>query len=212
MGYNNLNYLKFWGNPDLFKLKFKREPKVWSIDEVHDLYLKALDRHNKRLKLWIDCVDRIVNETNEFDKDKRKIFFTKDGKFYQRELSKNHEYDSWGVHSADLVKFSSTSTLVDRNEKLEFLLSNEKAFELGELYESLQGNTKHLHLRVKHIISEMVQDKLRFKFKNCESPEMLTISIGEKRYYVKCDDQYRRSRIYKKFELLNEVTEEIKLI
>ena len=161
MGYNTLNYLKFWGNSDLFRLKFKRDPKAWSIDEVHDLYLGALDRHNKRLKLWIDCVDRIVKETNEFEKDKRKIFFTRDGKIYQRELSRYQEYDSWGVGSPELVKFSSNSTLVDRNEKLEFLLSNEKAFELGELYESLKGNTRHLHLRVKQILSEMVQDKLR---------------------------------------------------
>jgi hypothetical protein len=209
--YNSLNFQKFFGNSEFFKLKFKREPKVWTIEGVHDLYLKALDRHNKRLKLWIDCVNRIVNETHEFEKDKRKIFFTKDGKIYQRVLNKNLEYNSWGVCSPDLVKFSSNSTIVDRNEKLEFLLSNEKAFELGELYESLQGNTRHLHLRVKQVLSEMVQDKLREKFKNTESPNMLTILIGEKRYYVVCDDQYRRSRIYKKFELLNEVTEEIKL-
>jgi hypothetical protein len=208
MSYNE----RFWGNnTDLFRFKFKREPKVWSIEKIHDLYLMALDRHNKRLDLWIDCVNRVVNETNEFEKDKRKIFFSKDGKIYQRVLSRYYEYDSWGVGSPELVKFSSSSTLVDRNEKLEFLLSNEKAFELGELYESLQGNTKHLHLYVKQILSEMVQNKLREKFKNIDSPEMLTISIAEKRYYVRCDDQTRRSRVYKKFELLNQVTNEIKL-
>jgi hypothetical protein len=210
MRYNQLNYQRFSGNGDLFKFKFGREPRFWTLDEVHDLYLKALDRHNERLKLWIDCVDRIVNETDEFEKGKRKIFFTKEGKFYQRVLSKNTEYDSWGVQSAELVKFSGNS-IFDRNEKLEFLLSNEKAFELGELYESLQGRTKHLHLYVREILSEIVEDKLRLKFKDCESPQMLTISIGNKRYYVKCDDQWRRSRLYKKFELLNEVTGEIKL-
>jgi hypothetical protein len=211
MSYNKLNYQRFLGSPDLFKFKFGRQPRVWTIDEVHDLYLKALDRHNKRLKLWIDCVNRIVNETNEFEKNKRKIFFTKGGKFYQRVLSKNHDYNSWGVQSADLVKFSLDKTIHNRNEKLEFLLSNEKAFELGELYESLQGRTKHLHLYVKQILSEMVQDKLRLKFKDCESPRILTVTISDKRYYVECDDQHRRSKIYKKFELLNEVTEEIKL-
>jgi hypothetical protein len=50
MGYNSLNYLRFWGNSDLFKIKFKREPKVWTIDDVHELYLKALERHLKRQK------------------------------------------------------------------------------------------------------------------------------------------------------------------
>ena len=211
MGYNKLNYQRFLGNSEFFKMKFKRDPKVWNIEEIHDLYLKALDRHNKRLKLWIDCVDRIVKETKEFEKDRRKIFFTRDGKIYQRELHKNYEYDSWGVSSSSLVNFTENSTQVNRNEKIEFLLSNEKAFELGELYESLQGNTRHLHLRVKSILSGLIQEKLRDKFKNIESPEMITISIGDKKYYVKCDDQYRRSRLYKKFDLLNEVTEEIKL-
>lgn len=192
-------------------MKFKREPKNWTIESVHDLYIKALDRHTVRQNLVISCIDRIVNEVQEFEKDKRKIYFTKEGKIYQRELSRMTEYDSWGIRSADLVKFSTNSKIVDRNEKLEFLLSNEKAFELGELYESLQGNTKFIHFRVKEILSEMVQESLREKFKDIESPNILTVKIGDKKYYVECDDQYRRSRIYKKFKLLNEVTEDIEL-
>lgn len=211
MGYNRLNYQRFYGNTDFFKMKFKREPKNWTIESVHDLYIKALDRHTVRQNLVISCIDRIVNEVQEFEKDKRKIYFTKEGKIYQRELSRMTEYDSWGIRSADLVKFSTNSKIVDRNEKLEFLLSNEKAFELGELYESLQGNTKFIHFRVKEILSEMVQESLREKFKDIESPNILTVKIGDKKYYVECDDQYRRSRIYKKFKLLNEVTEDIEL-
>jgi hypothetical protein len=57
----------------------------------------------------------------------------------------------------------------------------------------------------------MVQESLREKFKGIESPNILTVKIGDKKYYVECDDQYRRSRIYKEFELLNEVTEDIEL-
>ncbi len=211
MGYNHLNYQRFWGNSDLFKLKFKREAKVWTIDEVHELYLKSLKRHSVRQKLVVDCVNRIIDEVQEFEKDKRKVYFNREGKIYQRELSKNSEYDSWGIRSADLVNFNSDKTIINRNEKLEFLLSNEKAFELGELYESLQGNTKHYHLRIREILSEMIEDKLRFIFKEKEAPNILTVSIGDKKYYVQCDDQYRYSRVYKKFKLLNEVTEDIKL-
>jgi hypothetical protein len=102
-------------------------------------------------------------------------------------------------------------TINNRNEKLEFLLSNKKAFELGELYESLQGNTKYYHLRVREILSEMIQDKLNSVYKNKVSPNIITVSIGDKKYYVECEDQYRHSKIYKKFKLLNEVEEEIKL-
>lgn len=211
MGYNHLNYQRFWGNSDFFKMKFKREPKVWTIESIHDIYLKVLERHRIRQQLVIDCVDRIVNEVHEFEKDKRKVYFTKDGRFYQRELNKSYDFNSWGICSPDLVKFNSDKTIHNRNEKLEFLLSNEKAFELGELYESLQGNTRHYHLRVKEILSEMIQDKLRKIYKELESPRILTVSIGDRKYYVECEDQYRYSRSYKKFNLLNEVTEEIKL-
>jgi len=211
MRYNHLNYQRFWGNSDFFKMKFKREPKVWTIESIHKLYLKVLDRHSVRQKLVVDCVNRIIDEVQEFEKDKRKVYFNREGKIYQRELSKNSEYDSWGIRSADLVKFNSDKTIHNRNEKLEFLLSNEKAFELGELYESLQGNTKYYHLRVREILSEMVEDKLRFIYKEKEAPNTLTVSIGDKKYYVQCDDQYRYSRVYKKFKLLNEVLEDIKL-
>jgi hypothetical protein len=57
----------------------------------------------------------------------------------------------------------------------------------------------------------MIEDKLRFIYKEKEAPSILTVSIDDKRYYIQCDDQYRYSRIYKKFKLLNEVTEEIKI-
>ena len=208
MRYNHLNCQRFWGNSELFKMKFKREPKVWDIESVHELYLKSLDRHLIRQNLVNDCVNRIIDEVQEFEKNKRKVYFNRGGKIYQRELSKNHEYDSWGIRSADLVNFNSDKK-INRNEKLEFLLSNEKAFELGELYESLKGNTKYYHLRIKDILSEMIESKLILIYKEKEAPNTLTVSVGDKKYYVQCEDRY--SRIYKKFKLLNEVIEDIKL-
>lgn len=210
MSFNKLNYQRFWGNTEYFKIKFGREPKNWTIEMIHDLYLRALERHNSRQKLVIDCIDRIVNEVKEFEKDKRTIYFNKNGKIYYRELSRYSQYDSWGIRSADVLKFQN-SKLEDRNSKIEFLLSNEKAFELGELYESLQGNTKFIHLRVREILSECIQEALRKKFEGIVAPQILTISIGDKSYYVECSDQHRMNRIYKEFKLLNEVTEEIKL-
>ena len=57
----------------------------------------------------------------------------------------------------------------------------------------------------------MIENKLRTIYKDKEAPRILTVSIGDKKYYVECDDQYRYSKIYKKFKLLNEVVDEIKL-
>lgn len=203
-------FLNYQRGIEYFKIKFGREPKNWTIEMIHSLYLRALERHNSRQKLVIDCIDRIVNEVKEFEKDKRTIYFNRGGKVYYRELSRYSQYDSWGIRSADVLKFKN-SKLEDRNSKIEFLLSNEKAFELGELYESLQGNTKFIHLRVREILSECIQDVLRKKFEGIVAPQISTISIGEKSYYVECSDHSRINKIYKEFKLLNEVTEEIKL-
>ena len=43
-------------NKKYYKWKFNRDPKDWTIEMIHDLYLRALDRHNKRHKLVIDVI------------------------------------------------------------------------------------------------------------------------------------------------------------
>ena len=195
---------------ELFEWKYKRQPKVWSIEQVHSLYLKTLERHNIRQKKILDVRDRIVSEVEEFEKGKRKVYFTKDDKIYQREFNYYLEYDSWGT-SWDVLKFTSDKTISSRDQKLEFLLSNDKQFELGELYESLKGDTKCLHHYIWHVLSEMVEEKLRVEFKGKDSPEILTIDISGHKYYVVCDKQHMYNRFYKKFELKNKEAEPIKI-
>ena len=208
-----MNYQKYSGlTKELFKMKFKREPKVRTIEEIHEIYLKTLERNKIKQKTVIDCIDRIVDEVEEFEKDKRKIYFVKDDIIYQIELRKHYEWNSWGIGSPDQVKFNDRLDVKSRDEKLEFLLSNDKAFELGEFYQSLKGNNRYYHQFVCRILSDMIQDKLREIFKDKDSPRIMTISIGDKKYYVECEDQYRYSRSYKKFNLLNEVGEEFKII
>lgn len=195
---------------ELFEWKYKRQPKVWSIEQVHNLYLKTLERHNIRQKKLLDVRDRIVSEVEEFEKGKRKVYFTKDDKIYQREFNYYLEYDSWGT-SWDVLKFTSDKTISNRDQKLEFLLSNDKQFELGELYESLKGDTKCLHHHIWHVLSEMVEEKLRVEFKGKDSPEILTIDISGHKYYVVCDKQHMYNRFYKKFELKNKEAEPIEI-
>lgn len=193
--------------PEIFEHKFKRKPKAWTIEMVHDLYLRSLDRHNKRQKLINDVVDKIAKNIQEFKKDKRTIYFIRNGKIYERNLYYHIEYDSWGIGCPDLVKFTNDKTSHSRNEKLEFILSKESQFELGELYESLQGNTKRLHWLIWEVLSGMVEEKLRDVLKGDKSQPISTISISDKKYYVVCGEQTIYNRFYKKFKLSNEVTE-----
>jgi hypothetical protein len=195
---------------ELFEWKYKRQAKVWTIEQVHDLYLKSLERHNIRQEKLIVVRDRIVNETPEIEKGRRKVYFTLDNVIRQINFNYYREYDSWGS-STDLVKFSSDKTVINRDEKLEFILSNDKQFELGELYHSMKGQSRCLHLYIWHVLSEMVEEKLRAEFKGKSSPEILTVDIAGYNYYVVCDKQNMYNHFYKKFELKNRETEIIKL-
>jgi hypothetical protein len=195
---------------ELFEWKYKRQTKMWSIEQIHDLYLRALERHSIRQKKLSDVIDRIISETPEFEKCRRKVFFTLDGKVHERDFHYWSQYDSWGS-STKLVEFRTEKTVDNRNEKLEFILSNDKQFELGELYQSIQGDSKFLHLFIWDILSEMVEDKLRVNFKGKSSPEILTIDISGYNYYVVCDKNHMYDRFYKKFELKNREKETIKI-
>ena len=39
-----------WQKSDSFEWKFKRKPKLRTISEVHDLYLRATERSEKKFK------------------------------------------------------------------------------------------------------------------------------------------------------------------
>ena len=82
---------------------------------------------------------------------------------------------------------------------------------MGELYHSMKGESRCLHLYIWHILSEMVEEKLRANFEGKSSPEILTVDISGYNYYVVCDKQHMYDRFYKKFELKNRESESIKL-
>ena len=56
--YNRFN----WQRADSFEWKFKRQPKLRTISEVHDLYLRALERSVKKSKEVMDCIAEIVRD------------------------------------------------------------------------------------------------------------------------------------------------------
>lgn len=42
-----------WQKADSFEWKFKRQPKLRTISEVHDLYLRAMDRSSRSIKKYL---------------------------------------------------------------------------------------------------------------------------------------------------------------
>ena len=42
--------------PEVFEYKFKRKPKDWSLEQLHDLYLCAKERAEKDVMRYILCL------------------------------------------------------------------------------------------------------------------------------------------------------------
>jgi hypothetical protein len=187
-----------------YKIKFGRKPKEWTIEMVHDLWVRAKDRSDKKRQDVRNCLDEIIRTVKPFDKNYRgdneyRVFYTngKDTCYYT--ISKS-ELGGHG-YSHDILKFK------DRDDKLTFLLSNQNAFELGQKFHDLNKLCSYQHGRVGKILSEMLNTYLRNNFKDYGGfNEVMTIRISNKSYYIKVDNS---SYPYKKFELLNEVTETI---
>jgi hypothetical protein len=127
---------------------------------------------------------------------------------YLKQLEKNRaaakgEYDD-ALRQANLDRDNALKLDKNREEKLNLLLSSQKQFELGELYDKYNRDNLYLCRIPWEALCEKVGDKLREKFKDKTAPEYFTITIGDRNYIVHCDEQSRYSRFYKKFSLKNE--------
>jgi hypothetical protein len=190
-----------------YKFKFGRDPKDWSIEKLHNLYLDARNRSMLKRKVILSIIDRIENELPDagvYSNMKTRVLFKeKDDKLFKRVLSYNNGYESWGIGSWEELKFKG-SVLENREEKLNLLLSCQKQFELGDIYDKYDRDNLYLWRIPWEALCEKVNDKLRKKFDNKTAPEHFTITIGDKNYVVHCDDQSRYNKFYKTFSLKNE--------
>jgi len=185
-------------NPEYFKHIYGRYPKNWTIESVHSLYLKLLERSNKRYELTRECIDEI---TSTIPKDNKHIcYYETDDRTMCIEFTYYNEYKSYGVsrNTLDMSKLS-------RDEKLAFLLATEKQFELGEKYNRLSKNESSYHYYVFSVLWEMIENKLKEHFKGVRPKDTFVISISDKKYYVIVD----RDRYYGNFKFGGECKNDV---
>ncbi len=196
-----VNFL--WHNLGYFEHRFKRKPKTWTIEEIHDLWKRATDRSNARRKIIADYTKEIVEHIPKNDRGEHIVYFKHDSgdRLMQYKLSYNRDWKSHGV-STDTVSFST------REEKLEFFTANELAFEMGQKYYELKKMSSDMHYRVRHFMWELIEAKLQKHFKNLDviPPDILIIDIADKKYYVELDTQHRYCG-YMKFHFKGECVE-----
>ena len=190
-------FLTYHRNPEFFKLRFGREAKRWSIEQIHDLWLRACERGNVRRKELCDYIQEIVKEITADDRGYHKVYFTHrkrpDGvcyySFKYEPMFKSHSYSN------------NDFKIETRDDKLVSMLGG-KPFEMGQKFHELEGMSTSLQHRVKHIMWTLIEDQLREKFKNEIPSSVFIIKIGNKRYNVIPKERYS---YYHTFELCDEV-------
>jgi hypothetical protein len=206
-----------WQRADSFEWKFKRKPKLHTISEVHDLYLRAMERSAKKSKEIVDCIAEIVRDIpptaayNNRYNDSYITYFYSDDVLYQYKMTYEESYGSYGT-SSDRVKFNQGSVEEIRDKKIHFILNNQRALELGEKYKRLCNANKHYHYTVKEAFELMIVEKLEEKYKKVNSvnmPKAIPVVVENRRYIFAVDPQSYGT--YKKFIFLGEVNEDIVL-
>ena len=201
-----VNFMRRWE----FELKFDRDPKEWSFDQLIDLYVRAKERADRRRKEFGDFINMIINELEPNDKGYYQVYFDREGTTSMYSIRKDDHF-GW-AYSTDRVAFSKEPVLA-REEKIDFLLNNEKKFELGEELRRLEKMKSVFDRHVFYIIEEAVNDKLCERFKKVKNhlvPKVIKVDLGGRIYNVALTKDSRSSGYdWKKFEILGEEHNEV---
>ena len=176
-----------------FRIKFNREPKQWSIEDLHNLYLKAKERSEKRQKLLTDCGKRILAELQPEDRDGSRYAYFYREEYHKKEcITSLYRYRVAQVKRRGFDSFSWSTERVDstasRDDKLSFILANERAFELGEEFKKIQSYRTSYHHYIWNEIWNMAEKKLDKIYKDKEVPTTIKLKIGDKEYLVVGED------------------------
>ena len=207
-----VNFFRTWE----FRGKFKRDPKTWSFKELHDLYLRAKERADKRRKDFSEFIDKIINEVepsdsmNPGERGSMQVYFDRDGITCKYSIRKD-EHFGW-AYSTDKVTFSKEKVLA-REEKINFILSKQKQFELGEELRRLEKMKSVFDRHVFAIIEQALNEKLCEKFKKVKNnliPKVIKVDLGDNIYYTALTKDSRNSGYdWKSFEILGKEQKEI---
>lgn len=178
-------YLQTKDGDDWFVKQFgrfykKRESRTKSLEQIHDIWIRAEARAEARRREKSKCIDEIVKEIPKNSKGTHIVYFYWDNVIYQYEVSYQSFFKSHGI-SFQSVKFSS-DVVTKREEKIDFILSNEKQFELGEKYRKLDRLECKKQYMVKNKFLEIIENNLKEIYKDKQAQEITIVSVGGKKY------------------------------
>jgi hypothetical protein len=201
-----VNFLRRWE----FECKFDRDPKTWSFKELHDLYLRAKERADRRRKEFSDFIDMIINEVEPNEKGERHVYLERENGTYMYCIRKDENF-GWS-YSTNYVTFSK-DVVTAREEKIDFILTNQRKFELGEKLRKLDKMKSSFDRHVFGIIEEAMDEELRKRYKKVKNhyvPKVIKVNLGGTVYYAALDKDSRNSGYdWKRFEILGQEQSDI---
>lgn len=184
--------------------------KYRSLDLIHDIWVRSIERSNLRRDNLIKVLDKIVENTEKDHYGYSKVFLKEDNKHYVYEISYNIGFKS-NSYSLNHLTFNS-DLQSGRDQKLEFLLADEKLFKMGEELRRADRANSYLQYIPERELNKALSLKLKAHFdKIKKTPEDVFIAkIAGKKYYVGLPSG-SSSKYYGQydFKILHEVEEEI---
>ena len=175
---------------------------MWSIEDLHSLWLKAKSRHDKRHNYLWNLI-REAGETLPCDKKEKQVYYyDKNNKLCKFNLCYISEYNSWSF-SWDSVKLDS------RDEKLSYWIADEKNFEFGQkISEAYKFTSGRLVGIVYTVMVDEINKVLNSKFKELKTipPKSFTIILGGIEYIILTDTDRGFGYSYNKFSLISPKT------
>jgi hypothetical protein len=141
---------------EYFIQKFGREPKSWTIDELHNLYIRVRDRSNRR---WVDFKNYVygvvLKEIPKFE-GKYYIYYYQDNSIRGFEITNNH--DGFRYTFSD-------PTFKTREDKLKFILNADpRNFKIGQEFyrlKRLHSSSSSTTWKIKSFLAEKISKKLK---------------------------------------------------
>jgi hypothetical protein len=182
MRYNdNLERPHISMNDPFFKYKFQREPRVWSLEEVQDLYDKLLERNKPFIEKSRKIVNRIMKEVDidSNTESSRTLYYYDDDEIYTITFKKDLNWGYSYTHNGKL-------DLKTREKTLDFLIDFDKKLELGNLFIENKRLISNLPNRVKEILHNMMNKKLLEYYEDFKDNKFLinnlVVSVGNRKY------------------------------
>lgn len=189
-------YIRDEHDAAMFEMRFKRKAKIYTLEETHDLWLRAKERSNKQNKVITDIINRIKTELPTLNNNKYAFFYEND-KLRYYEFSDRYTFPSYSYSCNNYVEPK------DKKEKRKFeiyKLLNPISFELGEMFHNALRHRSNKDYIVRHIMVEKIKQKLE-ELKLTYNTNIIKIEISGYHYDILVN---RKDYNYTEYEFLGE--------